>query len=140
MTMPRNARDPRHDILFEPLRIGPKTLRNRFYQVPHCTGFGTRKPHSQAGHRAIKAEGGWAAVCTEYAAIGPESDEYPAVSANIWDDEDARSLSLLCELAHEHGALAGIELHHSGAHAPCGDSRLPGLAPSQLASDFLPFL
>ena len=32
------ARDPRHDILFEPVRIGPKTLRNRFYQVPHCTG------------------------------------------------------------------------------------------------------
>ncbi len=62
------ARDPRHDILFEPLQIGPKTLRNRFYQVPHCTGFGNAKPFSQAHHRAIKAEGGWAAVCTEYAA------------------------------------------------------------------------
>ena len=37
-------RDPRHDCLFEPLRIGPKTLRNRFYQVPHCCGFGTEKP------------------------------------------------------------------------------------------------
>jgi 2,4-dienoyl-CoA reductase-like NADH-dependent reductase (Old Yellow Enzyme family) len=35
------ARDPRHDVLFEPLRIGPKTLKNRFYQVPHCTGFVT---------------------------------------------------------------------------------------------------
>ena len=38
------ARDPRHDILFEPVQIGPKTLRNRFYQVPHCTGFGSEKP------------------------------------------------------------------------------------------------
>ena len=37
-------RDPRHDILFEPVQIGPKTLRNRFYQVPHCTGFGSEKP------------------------------------------------------------------------------------------------
>ncbi len=32
------ARDPRYDILFEPVRIGPVTARNRFYQVPHCTG------------------------------------------------------------------------------------------------------
>ena len=59
------ARDPRHDILFEPVRIGPKTLRNRFYQVPHCTGFGSEKPGSQARFRGMKAEGGWAAVCTE---------------------------------------------------------------------------
>jgi dimethylamine/trimethylamine dehydrogenase len=134
-----SGRDPRHDVLFEPLRIGPKTLRNRFYQVPHCTGFGTRKPYSQAAHRAIKAEGGWAAVCTEYAAVSEDSDETPAVSVNLWDDEDARSLALMCEQAHEHGALAGIELHHSGGHAPCGESRRPALGPSQLASDFEPF-
>ncbi|MEA3196771.1 MAG: dimethylamine/trimethylamine dehydrogenase, partial [Gammaproteobacteria bacterium] len=55
------ARDPKHDILFQPIKIGPKTLRNRFYQVPHCTGFGVEKPWSQARHRAVKAEGGWAA-------------------------------------------------------------------------------
>ena len=59
--------DPNHEILFEPVRIGPKTLRNRFYQVPHCSGFGTEKPWTQAAHRGVKAEGGWAAVCTEYA-------------------------------------------------------------------------
>ena len=34
------ARDPRHDVLFEPVRIGPKIARNRFYQVPHCPGRG----------------------------------------------------------------------------------------------------
>ena len=67
------SRDPRHDILFEPVRIGPKTLRNRFYQVPHCTGFGVEKPWTQAAFRGMKAEGGWAAVCTEYCSINPES-------------------------------------------------------------------
>ena len=46
-------RDPKHDILFEPVRIGPKTLRNRFYQVPHCTGFGSEKPGSQARFRGM---------------------------------------------------------------------------------------
>jgi dimethylamine/trimethylamine dehydrogenase len=54
------ARDPRHDMLFEPLRIGPKTLRNRFYQVPHCTRFGSGKPwffeHADLGVSADAGE------------------------------------------------------------------------------------
>ena len=61
--------DPRHAILFEPVTIGPKTLRNRFYQVPHASGFGTVKPRTQAAFRAIKAEGGWGGVCVEYAPV-----------------------------------------------------------------------
>ncbi|SVE08220.1 uncharacterized protein METZ01_LOCUS461074, partial [marine metagenome] len=27
--------DHRFDILFDPLKIGPVTTKNRFYQVPH---------------------------------------------------------------------------------------------------------
>ena len=49
------ARDPKHDILFQPIKIGPKTLRNRFYQVPHCIGAGSDRPGFQAAHRSIKA-------------------------------------------------------------------------------------
>jgi dimethylamine/trimethylamine dehydrogenase len=130
------SRDSRHDVLFEPLRIGPKTLRNRFYQVPHCTGFGTEKPWSQARHRAVKAEGGWAAVNTEYCTINMESDETPYVSARMWDEGDLRLLSATCDEAHRHGALAGIELSHTGAHGENSESRLPAAAPSQIASDF----
>ena len=29
-------RDPEYDILFEPVRIGPLTAKNRFFQMPHC--------------------------------------------------------------------------------------------------------
>lgn len=45
------ARDPRYDILFEPVKIGPVTAKNRFYQVPHCNGGGYRDPSAYAGHR-----------------------------------------------------------------------------------------
>ncbi|HMK87486.1 MAG TPA: hypothetical protein VK437_16100 [Steroidobacteraceae bacterium] len=48
------ARDPKHDCLFQPLKIGPKTLRNRFYQVPHCIGAGSDRPGFQAGHRLAR--------------------------------------------------------------------------------------
>ena len=132
------SRNPKHDVLFQPIRIGPKTLRNRFYQVPHCTGFGSAKPFSQARHRSIKAEGGWAAVCTEYAPIGPDSDEMPYVSARVWDEGDAESLRVMCREVHAQGSLAGIELHHGGVHSERRESRWPALAPSQISSDILP--
>ena len=130
------ARDPKYDILFEPVRIGPKTLKNRFYQVPHCIGAGSEKPGMQAYHRAMKAEGGWAACCTEYCSIHPESDDIHRVSARIWDEGDARNLAAMCERLHHFGALAGIELWYGGADAPCMESRHTPRAPSQIASEF----
>ena len=130
--------DPNHEILFEPIRIGPKTLRNRFYQVPHCSGFGTEKPWTQAAHRGVKAEGGWAAVCTEYAPFSPESDEAPLIAARFWDEDDMRALRLMTDAAHEHGALAGLELYHGGAHIANNQTRVPSVGPSQLASDLEP--
>jgi dimethylamine/trimethylamine dehydrogenase len=133
-------RDPKHDILFEPVRIGPKTLRNRFYQVPHCTGFGAEKPGSQALFRGMKAEGGWAAVNTEEALISSDTDYWPVVSTRVWDDDDLRNLSLMCDEAHRHGSLAGIELTHGGVHADGRESRRPSIGPSQLASDYHPFV
>jgi len=53
-------RDPRYDILFEPIKIGPVTAPNRFYQVPHCNGMGHKHPLALARMREIKAEGGGA--------------------------------------------------------------------------------
>ena len=63
------TRDPRYDILFEPVRIGPHVARNRFYQVPHCNGMGYRDASALAAMRGMKAEGGWAVVCTEMVEI-----------------------------------------------------------------------
>jgi dimethylamine/trimethylamine dehydrogenase len=131
-----HGRDPKYDVLFEPVQIGPKTLKNRFYQVPHCIGAGSEKPGFQAYHRAMKAEGGWAAVCTEYCSIHPESDDTMRVSARIWDEGDVRNLAFMCDRAHAFGALAGVELWYGGPHAPCMESRHTPRGPSQIPSDF----
>ena len=130
------ARDPKYDILFEPIQLGPKTLKNRFYQVPHCIGAGSEKPGMQAYHRGMKAEGGWGACCTEYCSIHPESDDTSRVSARIWDDGDVRNLAAMCDRLHQFGALAGIELWYGGPHAPCMETRATPRGPSQIASDF----
>ena len=70
--------DPRYDILFEPVRIGPVTTRNRFYQVPHCTGMGHRHFDADIAHKALKAEGGWGVVSTQEVEIHPSSDLAPS--------------------------------------------------------------
>ena len=103
-------RDPRHDILFEPLQIGPVTAKNRFYQVPHCTGMGWRRPNALAAMRGIKAEGGWGVVNTEYCSVHPTSDNEAFPNAALWDDDDIRANALMVDAVHAHGALAGVEL------------------------------
>ena len=109
------ARDSRYDILFEPVRIGPVTAKNRFYQVPHCTGLGWLRPRMLAALRGMKAEGGWGVVCTEYCSIHPASDDLPHASASLWNDSDIKANALMTEKVHNHGALAGAELWIGGS-------------------------
>ena len=105
-------RDPRYDILFEPIKIGPVTAKNRFYQVPHCTGMGYDRPHTLNRMREVNAEGGWGVVCTEFCSIHPSALSNRQVS--LWDDDDVHMLSDMTERVHVHGSLAGVELWYGG--------------------------
>jgi dimethylamine/trimethylamine dehydrogenase len=124
------GRDPRYDILFEPVKIGPVTARNRFYQVPHCSGMGYRYPSADAAMRGVKAEGGWAVVCTQECEIHPSSDISPYTEARLWDDRDIPALARMVEAVHAHGALAGIQLVHNSHYSPNRYSREVPIAPS----------
>ena len=128
----RQPQSSRYDVLFEPVRIGPLTTKNRFFQVPHCNGMGYRDPSAQAAMRRVKAEGGWAVVCTEQVEIHPTSDIAPFIELRIWDDQDVPALARIAEAIHEGGALAGIELAHNGLNAPNLYSRETPLAPVHL--------
>ena len=63
--------DSRYDILFEPVKIGPVTAPNRFYQVPHASGMTNALPRVRAAFRETKAEGGWGVICTGACSIDP---------------------------------------------------------------------
>jgi len=124
------SRDPRFDVLFEPVRIGPVTARNRFYQVPHCTGIGWTQPETLARLRGIKAEGGWAVVATEETEIHPSADCEPFHEGRLWDDRDIPAIALMADAVHEHGALAAIEIMHHGGSVANWGTRLAPMAPS----------
>ena len=123
-----------YDILFETVRIGPVTAPNRFYQVPHCNGFGHRMPRGMAAMRGMKAEGGWGVICTEETEIHHSSDLSPFFEGRIWDDSDIPTWQLMTEAVHKHGALAGIELSYNGIDAVNLYSRVPPLAPRSMGT------
>ncbi|MBX2838817.1 MAG: NAD(P)-binding protein [Gammaproteobacteria bacterium] len=128
-----NASD--FDLLFEPIDIGPVTAKNRFYQVPHCTGLGYAHPQAEAALRKTKAAGGWGVVCTQEVEIHPSSEISPAKEGRLWDDRDIPAHQLMTDGVHEYGALAGIELVHNGQHAPNLSSRTPPMGPSHRPVD-----
>ena len=131
--MPHDTkRDPRYDILFEPVDIGPVTAKNRFYQVPHCNGMGYRDPTALAWMRGVKAEGGWAVVCTEQVEFHHTSDITPYIELRLWDDRDIPMLARMADRVHEFGALAGIELAYNGMNAPNLYGREVPMGPSAL--------
>ncbi len=111
-------RDPRYDILFEPVRIGPKLAKNRFYQVPHCNGGGYRDPSAVVEMRRTKAEGGWGVIFTEQTEVHPTSEITPFIEQRLWQDRDIPALARMAEAMKSHGALAGIQLAYSGINGP----------------------
>ena len=128
-------RNPRYDILFEPVRIGPLTAKNRFWQVPHCSGMGYRYPNAEAAMRGVKAEGGWGVISTQEAEIHPTSDISPANEARLWSAEDIPALARVTEAIQAHGALAAIQLVHNGLHTANRYSRMIPLGPSPAVYD-----
>jgi dimethylamine/trimethylamine dehydrogenase len=132
-------RDPRFDPLFQPLKIGPVTAPNRFWQVPHCTGMGNQHPASLAAMRGVKAEGGWGVVNSEYCSIHPSSDDTPAPYASLWDDGDTANMAAMADAVHAHGALAGVELWHGGGRSANVLFRQPSLGPESILSATAPW-
>lgn len=124
------TRNPRYDVLFEPVRIGPVVSKNRFYQVPHCNGTGDWSPLATAAMRETKAEGGWGVVCTENMMVDAWSDISPFPAVRLWSDEDMPAQQEMVERVHRHGALAGCELAHFGIAASNRNSRNVPIGPS----------
>jgi dimethylamine/trimethylamine dehydrogenase len=110
--------DPRYEILFTPMQIGPHLAKNRFYQVPHCNGGGYRDPSAAAEMRGVKAEGGWGVIFTEQTEIHQTSEITPFIELRLWEDQDIPAIAKMAEKMKTHGALAGIQLAYSGVNGP----------------------
>jgi dimethylamine/trimethylamine dehydrogenase len=126
------TRDPRYDILFDSVRIGPVVSKNRFFQVPHCNGMGYRDPSALATMRAVKAQGGWGVVCSEQAEIHPSAEICPFIELRVWSDQDVPMLARVADSIHQYDSLAGLQLCHNGMNAPNLYSREIPMGPADL--------
>ncbi|MER8562603.1 FAD-dependent oxidoreductase [Mesorhizobium sp. M0578] len=126
----KTNRDPRYNILFEPVQIGPVQAKNRFYQVPHCNGAGYKYPNTVAAMRGTKAEGGWGVVNTEFCSIHPVGDPSPTGHARLWSDVDIAPNAMMVDAVHKYGALAGCETVITGHYSHNRDSRETAMSAS----------
>lgn len=122
----------RYAVLFEPVQIGPKVAKNRFWCTPHAIGFGSDSAASAAEYRATKADGGWGVVFTEATTITPEMDKTPHRMSRLWDEGDVRNQRHIAESIKSRGALAGIELEYNAAIGVMTEGR--GLTPRNVVA------
>ena len=126
------SRPATHDILFEPVRIGPVTAPNRFWNAPHANGMGYTWPRHDAAYRGTRAEGGWGVVATGECMIHETSDHMSSPHNRLWSDADIPAMAAVADSVHAHGSLFAVELAHAGRTAANRLTRDGPIAPSLL--------
>lgn len=114
---PDDPATPKH-LLFAPMRIRGVTLRNRIVVAPMLT-YGASRGFANDGHLMHYgkfAYGGAGLVFLESTKVDPRGCSTPA-DTGLWKDEFIPGLQRIAELIRRNGALAGIQLSHSGRKA-----------------------
>ncbi|CAG2101699.1 unnamed protein product, partial [Medioppia subpectinata] len=132
--------------LFTPLTIRNVTLRNRICATP-MSMYSSRDGMASDfhfGHLQSFALGGVALVMTEATAVTPEG-RISASDCGLWSDQHIRPFARIVDQIKSFGAIAGIQLGHSGRKGSCevlwaggeslsdGKGGWPTIAPSPLA-------
>ena len=93
-------------------------------------------PRSDAAMRRMKAEGGWAVVCTEQCSFHPHAEAAPYPESKLWDHDDVVRMRHWTETVHRYGALAGMELVSNASALPNYYSREVPLGPSHTPATY----
>ncbi|MDR2357490.1 MAG: NAD(P)/FAD-dependent oxidoreductase [Oscillospiraceae bacterium] len=105
--------------LFSPVVVAGTTFRNRIFGSPTGTSYLTSRHFPLAETFAYyerKARGGAASVCVGDAVIAPDARMNNGHIA-LNDPLSYNSLAYLADAITRHGAVASIELSHSGSHS-----------------------
>lgn len=106
--------------LCEPLQLGRLTLRNRMCSAPlgatDITAEGTPGPRTQ-GFYELRAKGGAAAVTVSELVVHPETDGSQMLRLSLKTPGQLGAFAFVADAIKRHGAVASIELSHSGQYA-----------------------
>jgi 2,4-dienoyl-CoA reductase-like NADH-dependent reductase (Old Yellow Enzyme family) len=126
-----NQPPPRTATPFEPGRLGPVTLRNRFIKAATFEGASPKGLVTDTlvdFHRRV-GEGGAGMTTVAYLAVSPEgrTDRH----CIYVHDDVLPGLRRLTEAVHDTGAAVAAQLGHAGPVANSRSNRAPSLAPSR---------
>jgi len=126
----------RFERLFEPIKIGRVTVKNRICLPSVATNFGG--PHGETteqdiGHYETIAKGGAGLITIDYACVSPEGRGMSG-QRGIWGNEFIPSLSRLADAIKAHGAVASIQIHHAGINTMPEVTHQDLVGPSRLRS------
>jgi 2,4-dienoyl-CoA reductase-like NADH-dependent reductase (Old Yellow Enzyme family) len=128
------------DVLWEPIRIGSLTIKNRVFVPAHEPVLGVGgESGGLLGDRyveylAARARGGAGLVMTGGASVHPKGEHFSHLP--IYKQECVPRYRALADAVEEHGAKAFVQLFHCGVqdlgtdrlddwHAPIGPSAVP---------------
>ena len=106
--------------LCKPIRIGNVTLRNRMCSAPlgatDIDRYGTPGPRTQ-GFYEMRAKGGAAVVTASELTVHPETDGSQMLKLSLATPGQLGAFTYVADAIKRHGAVASIELSHSGQYA-----------------------
>ena len=106
--------------LCKPLRLGRITLRNRMCSAPmgatDIDANGTPGPRTQ-GFYEMRARGGAAIVTVSELVVHPETDGSQMLHLGLTVPGQLGAFAFVADAIKRHGAVASIELSHSGQYA-----------------------
>lgn len=131
-----------HAVLFEPLQLGPVTLRNCVIHAPLSVcyaderGFATERMAAHYGRRAM---GGAAMVIVEGIAVNTAGRQLPR-QALLSTPEHIPGLRAVAAEIKRHGAVAVLQIAHAGRYAGPWEryEERRRLAPSPVAFSLAP--
>jgi 2,4-dienoyl-CoA reductase-like NADH-dependent reductase (Old Yellow Enzyme family) len=122
--------------LFDPLRLGGLTLRNRVMMSPmsqRAAGEDGRATDWHLVHYGSRAVGGCGLVMVEDTAVAPLGRTSRA-ALGLYDEGQVERLRRIVSFCREQGAATGVQLAHAGRKALADKRGAPGtVAPSPLA-------
>jgi 2,4-dienoyl-CoA reductase-like NADH-dependent reductase (Old Yellow Enzyme family)/thioredoxin reductase len=125
-------------LLGSPGRIAHLELKNRMVLSPMLTCLADRDgqvTQEMLAYYAERARGGAALVMTEYSFVDDEASKSIHGQLSASHDDRIPGLARLADTIHEGGALAGLQIAHTGRQRFIGEK--PMLAPSRVPWDLL---
>lgn len=122
--------------LFEPIKIGNVTLKNRFV-MPAMDSSTTTAEHKfsqqSIDYLSARAEGGFGLVIAEFMAVDPSGFATPN-QVGIYDDSFLPNLRQLTDAIHARNGKCCAQIHHAGIQTKTSCIGMPPLAVTGIPS------